>query len=291
MAEHEKQKPRLYPLENLIDSATAEAEARFNARQAGTPLGPETCLKSITDALGGALAPGIHVLNGKAGAAKTAFALQTACTCRCHALYVTCEMRPTELLRRIAARVTGQYLGRFKSGEMPPDTVRAYFQQAAASAPLLTLLDATAAELTPAFLEQQATALRDKYRADGHEHFLIVIDSVHAWTQGIESAAGEYDKLNASVTATQQLAAKLNAPILCIAERNRVEKEGGLSSSAGTRKFEYGAESLIEIDKKDDQPDAKHDLKFEVTISKNRHGATTSKKLIFNGARQEFREA
>ena len=110
--------PRLYPLGDLLEAWVADAEAAFAARLAGTPRGPLTGVARLDSALGGFLAPGLHILHGEPGTGKTAFALQVAASCGSPALFVTTEMGPLELLRRITARVTNTYLGRLKSGEL-----------------------------------------------------------------------------------------------------------------------------------------------------------------------------
>src|SRR5918996_1264990 len=84
---------------------------------------PVTRIPQLDDVLGGALQPGVHVVHASPGAGKTALALQIAATCGFPALFVTCEMAPLELLRRITARVTETLLGRLKSGEYDPTRV------------------------------------------------------------------------------------------------------------------------------------------------------------------------
>src|SRR5215210_4712782 len=61
------------------------------------------------------------------------------------ALFVTCEMSPLELLRRITARVTETFLGRLKSGEYEPGRVVRLAQEACQTATDLALMDATTA--------------------------------------------------------------------------------------------------------------------------------------------------
>ena len=62
-------------------------------------------------------------------------------------------MAPVELRRRQSARVTGTFLGKFKSGEMPADEVRGLFMRGAEAAPNLALLDATRASAPPHYIE------------------------------------------------------------------------------------------------------------------------------------------
>jgi replicative DNA helicase len=109
---------------------------------------------------------------------KTAFALQVAATCGCPCLYLTCEMAPLELLKRLTARATGTYLGRLKSGELRPAESLALAHRAASSAPQLALVNGTNAYASPTYLRECAEIVRGESK-----HLLIVIDSLHAWSE------------------------------------------------------------------------------------------------------------
>jgi len=281
---------RLYPLRDLVAEAATVAEALHDARRTGRPIGPVTGLPTLDRELCGALAPGLHILHGQPGAGKTAWLLQAACTCQCPALFVTGEMAPVELLRRIAARVTGEYLNRFKTGEHPPDKARDLFSRAAASAPLLSILDATVAPVRPAELLDFAQAARAA--APGSPHMLIAVDSVHAWSRGWQEAATEYDALNAGLSALRELAQRLGAAVIGSGERNRASQAGGLSATAGTRLFEYGSETLLSLNRDQDATTTPTgETPVVLKIEKNRHGAPGRVvRLLFHGALQRFTE-
>jgi replicative DNA helicase len=68
---------------------------------------------------------------------------------------------------------------------------------------------------------------------------------------------------------------------------------GGLSAGAGTRKLEYAAETVIELQREADaKENAYREIPITLKIAKNRHGAPGPKvELLFNGALQQFREA
>jgi hypothetical protein len=167
--------------------------------------------------------------------------LQIASTCGCPAVYVTCEMAPLELLRRITARVTGTYLGRLKSGEFRPSDSLALAKQGIAVAADLVLADCTTEFLSPSWILAAAEETRGSSR-----HLLLVVDSVHSWAEAGAGDAPEYEALNVGLAKLRTLAKRLDCPILVIAERNRASmKGGGLSAGAGTRKIEYGAETVM----------------------------------------------
>ena len=198
-------------------------------------------------------------------------------------------MHLVELLRRHTARVTGTYLDRLKSGELAPDDVVRMAQQAIAAAPGLALVDGTQAYLAPGLLLDFVRAVRGEAR-----HGLLVIDSVHSWAEKAPDQWTEYEALNGGLAALRTLASRLNCPILGVAERNRASMAtGGLnSSSAGSRKFEYGAESVIglQVDEGQEAPKlAPPEKPIKITVEKNRNGASgMSLKAIFNGALQKF---
>jgi len=281
--------PRLYRLSDLLTDWETEARAAHDARRTGKPRGPLTGHAALDRELGGALAPGVHAIHAMAGTGKTAFALQMAASSGSPSLFLSCEMSALELFRRIAARSTGTFLGRFKSGELEPEASSALARQAAEAAPYLSLADATLAAASPDWLRQAAEITRGT-----SDHLLVVVDSVHSWAEALAGdGVAEYEVLNAGIAALRQLAARLDCAVLAIAERNRPSmKAGGLSAAAGTRKFEYAAATVLDLSRDlTKPPDAAGEVVVTLTIAKNRNGAAGRKlELLFHGALQRFRE-
>ena len=60
----------------MLDEWLVDAEAANLAYTMGTPRGPITNLGGLDRELGGALAPGLHVVHASPGIGKTAFCLQ-----------------------------------------------------------------------------------------------------------------------------------------------------------------------------------------------------------------------
>ncbi len=224
---------------------------------------------------------------GNTGAGKTAFVTQIAASCQCPALLVTCEMSPAELFRRQMARVCGQFLGRFKTGEMTPGEVESMAARTADAMPNLSLVDATRAYASPAYLQE--VALREKGDA---RHFLLVIDSLHSWTRSAQSGAAEYEALNNGLQSLQTLGRNLKCPVLIVCEQGRANMEaGGVNSGAGTRAIEYGAEIVFDLQAAKEE-EATGEKPVTLRFAKNRHGAKDATvKLSFNGALQRFKEA
>lgn len=288
-------RPQLCRLSDLLDAWETDAQGAFDARVNGAARGPLSGLPSLDKELGGCFAPGLHIAHGQPGAGKTAFALQVAANCGCPCLYLTCEMAPLELLRRLTARSTQTFLGRLKSGEMPPRDSLELARRAVATVPHLALVDGTRAYASPSYLHECAQIVRAQAGGERPKHLLLIVDSLHAWAESAPPCgATEYDTLNAALLSLKRLATTLGCPILAIAERNRgAMTGGGLSAGAGSRKIEYGAETVLDLERGEG---AREDMAGEVEIKakfcKNRHGAAgRAVSLKFHGALQRFQEA
>jgi replicative DNA helicase len=281
--------PFLVRLQDLRAAWEADADRSHAAHATGAPRGPVTGLTALDQALGGALSPGLHVLHGQPGTGKTALALQIAAACRCPALLLSLEMSVLELARRAVARETRTFLGRLKSGELSAHESLLLFDQTCAALPNLVLADATHAFADPNWLRGALQAARGDA-----EHLLLIIDSVHAWVAAAPHDGTEYELLNAGLADLRGVAGAQECAVLAIAERNRASmKTGGLSAGAGTRKFEYGAESVWDLGREPKVvPDAAGEVDVSLTLEKNRNGsAGRSIALKFHGALQRFREA
>ena len=289
MDEPENKQPQLTRLADLLDAWSEEAIAAAQARATGQPRGPVAGLGKLDTELGGCFCPGVHIVHGTPGVGKTAFCLQLATECKSPALFVTCEMGVLELFRRLTARLTETYLGRLKSGELSVEKSLELAQQTAQKAPLLAIADATQCFAEPSWIMEAALAVRGECA-----HVLIVIDSVHSWAEssGVEGS-NEYESLNAALAALRKLGSSLPCPVLAIAERNRQSmRSGGINAGAGSRKIEYGAESVIDLSSDPEaQPGAGGEIPVTVKLVKNRHGSIGREiELRWHGALQTFRQ-
>lgn len=291
LSEPLSRKPPLPPLlrfSDVIDAVVEEANVAYQARRSGQALGPITGLKFVDKVLGGRLPVGLVPVLGNAGAGKSAFCLQMAASCGVPALYVSCEMSPAELLRRQMARVGDIYLGRLKSGEIPPEEMQKRAVEAAAAAPQLSLMDATSVCPSIEHLKAISVALRGR-----EEHLLMVMDSLHSWIEGARTGLTEYDAINAAMARLREIALEQRIVVAVICERNRASMDsGGLNSGAGSRRIEYGAEVMLDLQRKLDEPgDAQGEVPVTLCFAKNRNGVAGKKvALSFNGRLQRFTE-
>ena len=291
------QRPRLCLFSDLLEEWQTEAQAAHDARVSETLRGPVTGFKKLDEDLGGCLSPGLHIVHGQPGTGKTAWALQVAAQCGFPCLYVTCEMAPLELLRRHTARVTRTYLGRLKSGEIAPQESLELARRGAMAAPNLALVDATRAGAETAYLSQCVEAVRLRAQENGADarHVLLIVDSLHSWAEGVAASGrvgegSEYEVLNAALLGLRGLSHAARCPVVAISERNReAMKSGGLSAGAGTRKLEYGAESVLDLSRADEREDAGSAVAVTARLVKNRGGAAGKEtRFTFHGATQTF---
>jgi replicative DNA helicase len=285
------ERPRAYVFADLADALAADVAARQQAKAEGRPLGAVSGIKRLDAMLAGAFSPGVHILHGAPGVGKTAFALGLAMDCQCPALFVTCELAPLELLRRMVARTTGLYLGRMKNGDpnLSAEALAFDLGKTAARAAGVVILDASSIVASLADVAQALTLARSNPAAPASDHALIVLDSVHSWANSQPDDGEEYARLTAALDDLDRLARGAGVPLIGIAERNRASRQGGQASSAGSRRFEYAAESMMELDIEDPKapPDAQGWKKVRLTVSKNRHGECGTVPLRWHGAMQK----
>ena len=289
----ERKNPELFPLAALVEGIAQESSRRYNLREQGKNFGPVTPFPKLTEQWGGCIPEGLHIVLGGSGVGKTAFALQLAAECECSCLYITCEMTPAELLRRTTARVTKTFLQKFKNGALSLLTVRELATKAATACPQLTLADATQRYARPDWIKD--IVLTHKTPTN---HVLIILDSLHSWAESAGTDAQDYELISLACRELRTLAANLECPIIAIAERNRASFSKGankdkVGAGAGSRKIEYGSESVISLERDDDdKPSPTGETAVSLTFAKNRNGAAGKQiNLIFEGGFQRYREA
>jgi len=277
-------------LADLCDDLMASCNAAAEARRTGIIRGPMTGLRQVDKVLGGSLAPGIHLIQAAPGAGKTALKLQIATDCGFPVVYVTAEMPPIELMRRIVSRHTCTYLGKLKDGEVDGEAAGRLGTTVVAKVPYLVILDATCERVMPDDICGVADALRRQAQTD---QVLIAVDSLQVWAKQIASGdQGEYDAINAGIRALCGISAELKCPILASSHRNRKgQQDGGLHAGKGSGDLEYMAETVLDMDAHERRSG---DISWTVTLTvhKNRHGETgIDFPLKFEGRIQNFREA
>lgn len=288
---------------DLVADLLAEELGARQARMSGLAPGPLTSFEPLDRELGGFLAPGVHTVLAAPGAGKTALCLQIAARCGCPTLYVSAEMRRVELMRRLIARETGEYLGKLRGGALETDRLVALARRTAAQTPQMALFDAQEAAANPegggatvSALAARAGALKAHFQSD---HILVVIDSVTEWAplatmnDHSNAGAGEYALAEVAVNGLKNLASVLRCPVLAIAHRHRAAQSKDadrLHGAKGTGRYEYISESVwdMERDQKNRPPGGESSY-IDLTLLKNRYGAVGGTfRFCFEGRIQKF---
>lgn len=279
-------------LADLTALLHAEEDAARADFAAGRPRGPITGFKSLDRELGGFLAPGIHTLLAAPGAGKTAIALQIAGQCGCPALFVTCEMRPTDLLRRITAQVTGNVLNNFKGGRLADTDLSKQTQQAADAYSQLAIYDATRTteQINPTSIRDAAHALRTRFNS---RHVLIALDSLTDWAASMSGAMTEYQANECALNALKEIALELACPVLLIVHRNRsgqADESNKMFAGKATGRIEYISETMWNIEHSGNkEPDVNGQTQKKLTLLKNRNGSPfVDLTFLFEGRCQRY---
>ena len=288
-------KPKLIRFPDLDEHLLNDSSLRYSAKQGNLPLGIRTNIPSIDKELNGCFQPGIHILHGSPGSGKTALALQIGIDCGFPCIYLSCEMIPLELYRRSIARLTNTSLKHFKTGYLKPEEIMERADKAKEHLKNIHILDATK-NYIPARSEDEHSLLeivRD-IKADS-EHCLLIFDSLHSWIDASPSIETEYERINKAMADIRVLTDELNIPVLCITERKRSSNNKNTQDAgAGSRKIEYGAESVMGLDTQEESSsfelsDSEKKVTFKLT--KNRNGSVGKEiDFIFHGDLQSFRE-
>ena len=288
--------PALRPIRDYVDSVVALAEFRYECKKNGVKFGPVTPWEQVTELWGGAISQGLHTILGGPGAGKSAFALQLAAECGCPCVFVTCEMTPEELVRRITARIHRITVSKFKKGDISGQEVHDLVNEALDSCPGLYIVNG----MTEYIPTEQIISFAEQIRKD-NGHVLIVIDSFHAWVQSdpSPSSASEYDRLNVAVGQLLTIATNLKCPVIAVTEQNRASfgkhaPEEKLHAGAGTRKLEYSPEtvlSLRRVNNDSEEQKGNKDIDMILTFEKNRNGEQGKKvTLLFQSGFMGFKE-
>jgi replicative DNA helicase len=230
---------------------------------------------------------GVHVVHGKPGSGKTAWALQVAANSGCPTLFVSTEMGAQALLRRVAARTTGTFLGRFRTGELPPAEAIALARHAAEAVPDLHIRGATVKRTTPEWIRDALPLVQGTA-----PYALLVIDSIHSWARGLRrDGVSEYESLGDAMSQLVSVAQELRVAVLATSERNRADMDGGLHAGAGSRTLEFQPSTVLDLGRAPEAlANGEGEREQTLTIVKNRDGVERKFSLLFNGAQQRFME-
>ncbi len=289
---------RLTLLSDLVSEFVSDTEEARKSLESGRPRGPVTGLNRLDEAFGGYLANGLHILQAAPGAGKSAFSLQIAANCQFPALFITAEMSVLEIFRRLISRETETYLGKLKTGELGVKEAERLACKTVENLPNFAILDGTFGYASPQQIYDIADALKERAKTS---QVLVIIDSIQVWAKTVRMVdaefvgTSEYDLINSALNSLSSLANQLKSPVLAVSHRNRQgnrSQDASLHSAKGSGEVEYLAESVIDLTRKDEQPDANGEVEISLKVLKNRHGIPgTNFPLKFCGRIQKFSDA
>lgn len=261
------------------------------------PVTP-TGFESLDALKGGGLVPGAHVLMGKPGAGKSAFALDVALNVALmggRVLYVSAEMDRQQCLARLcsclaalgATGADGEPLQGFAwsrweamGGACGPEGEDAGTRALAALAkyaPGLAVADRGGAVTVPGLcaLIREAAAMGAS---------MVVVDYLQrlAWPEGQEPG-DPFQGVTKACKALTAVAKEARVPILCLSSMNRAALKDGKPTMWGGRnsgEIEYDAETIMQLIPADEGAGASGHKAVDLHVPKNRRGAETGDRPI-----------
>jgi replicative DNA helicase len=263
-----------------LDEIVADYDVADRLIAANKPLGPVIPFSILSEKLGGYWPAGVIGIHAAPGTGKTALAICAAMAAGCRVTYVTAEMSAVTIVQRMIAASNGDYLGRLRRGQITASSMQAKLDALAAKHPQFTIIDASSGHCDSNLL--RATVAKTETQA-------LFVDSIHAYAEQAYPNLDEYPAMNRVVRELRALAMDRQIPVVTLQERSRALKNGGLSAGAGSRKLEYSAEVVLELDVVPGGTD--HATRINMTVSKNRQGPRDVViGFEFDGATQRFCE-
>jgi DNA primase len=280
--------PYLFNAEDMVKQFDRRAEDQWETVRAGLRQRLSWGFERLEEVTEG-IPIGIITLHGAPGVGKTSFALTVAAQCHAPVLYLTTEMAPLELWRRLVAQTTSTPMRELLRATLTAEEEQALNRRTLARCGQVRFVDASTQRVGMTYLEEKMRELR---RTDISSHALMIVDSLHTWVDGLrqDQDVSEYNAISEGIDKLRTLANNLQISVMLIAERNRnAMKDGGLSAVAGSRRVEYGSDLVLGLDKAEDQLDPHGTIAtVELRVLKNRNGWATSMQFNFDGSMMQW---
>jgi len=254
-------------------------------RQSGIP----TPFTRLSKALGGGMRPGeVYVIGGNQGSGKTSLALQfilSTLRALLGVLLFSMEMGHRDVFQRLCSILARVDLLEFRELQKNyPDALRyadmrRSLSRAGGELEGLPLLVSTKPAITPEFIVEESTRLKQRQRVD-----LIAVDHLQLMS-ATGSVRGDYERFTAISRALKQVAMELAVPVLLVSQTSRnnsTEKRSELDVSdlrgSGAIEEDAAAVMLIYPDSEDRKRTlaagtfAKGPVRSWLKLGKNRYG-------------------
>jgi replicative DNA helicase len=285
---------------DLLGPILKDAEERHRQREkTGKPvMGLLTGIAGLDVALNG-LSQGLYILAGPPGMGKTTLALQIAADVAKRGtptVYVTYENSPENLiLKAIAGRagVNSQDVTRGWAD------MKALWKAADDWLPVAERLAVVEGSSKLTVAQVKALALRAMNRHKAKQCFVVVdylqlMGKACVDLRGLSSVRERVEVLGGSL---RELSTRLGSPVLALASQNRAQ--GGYNTGEGkvaldslkeSGDLEYMADVVLFLTKDAKRIIAEPARAIDLTIAKNRNGATGTVQLVFRPGEATFRE-
>ena len=250
------------------------------------------------DAATNGLKPGrMYVIGARPSVGKTVFGLNAALKCALQGkpvLYINREMEKVDLLKRMAANLSGIDLGGMERGSIPEDQWEKMMDTVTEMNRLPIHISNTAR--TPAAIRAKAAEIYDQ-----HGLGLVVVDYLQRMTGG-EKFKSRDEEIGHISMAIKDLSMDLQVPVILLSQLNRSASNTrpNMAMLRESGNIEQDADVIILLHAPDmeDVPGARRDdfktittdqgKYLEMIIDKNRHGSTGIVPVAFYGSKMRY---
>lgn len=266
-------------LDEAIDVALTDTQARMLARQNGESIGIEQGISAV-DQKCGPLEPGqMIILAARPAMGKTAYALQVARHVARQGYTVaiiSLEMRAPELAKRALASEGAVYSDKIRDGRLNDYDFDALLRARDKMAGLPVRF-ADDASVSIGMFEYRLNRLKERSQNEGYPLGMVIVDYLQLMT-GSESPSREQQVAELS-RKLKLLAQKLGVPIIVLSQlsrecEKRMDKRPMMSDLRESGAIEQDADKVIALYRDEVYNQGKKPGICEVLILKNRQGAS-----------------
>lgn len=250
------------------------------------------------DAATNGLKPGrMYVVGARPSVGKTVFGLNAALKCALQGkpvLYINREMEKVDLLKRMAANLSGIDLGDMERGSIPEDQWEKMMDTVTEMNRLPIHISNTAR--TPAAIRAKAAEIQEQ-----HGLGLVVVDYLQRMTAG-EKFKSRDEEIGHISMAIKDMTMDLQIPVILLSQLNRSASNTrpNMSMLRESGNIEQDADVIILLHTPDieDVPGARRDdfktistergKYLEMIIDKNRYGITGIVPVAFYGSKMRY---
>lgn len=279
----------------IQDDLIAMYDSIFDGNQSsqGIKLG----IPALDAAING-LKPGrLYVIGARPSVGKTVFGLNAALKCALQGkpvLYINREMEKVDLLKRMAANLSGIDLGGMESGNVPQEDWDKVMDTVTEMNRLPIHISNTTK--TPAAVRAKAAEIQEQ-----HGLGLIVVDYVQRMSSG-EKHNSRVEEVGYISKAIKDMAMELRIPVIMLSQLSRAASNTrpNMSMLRECGDIEQDADVIVLLhapDYEDVPPNRREDFKsvaaghgkyLEMIIDKNRHGDTGIMPVGFYGSKMRY---